>query len=60
MAMEEIESNNNICLVSQDRIKHFLDLGCAPGGFSRWIIENNPSCTGLGITLPPDLGGFHM
>ena len=33
-------------------IKLFLDLGCAPGGFSKFILENNPNSRGLGITLP--------
>ncbi len=35
-------------------------MGCAPGGFSRWIIKNNPSCTGVGVTLSPEMGGFRM
>ena len=33
-------------------IKVFLDLGCAPGGFSKFVLENNPDSRGLGITLP--------
>lgn len=33
-------------------IKVFLDLGCAPGGFSKFVLENNPGARGLGITLP--------
>lgn len=59
-AMREIDFHTDFSLISRDRIKRFLDLGCAPGGFSRWILENNPSCTGLGFTLPPALGGFRV
>jgi len=33
-------------------VEVFLDLGCAPGGFSKFIMENNPGARGLGITLP--------
>ena len=33
-------------------IKVFLDLGCAPGGFSKFVLENNPDSQGFGITLP--------
>jgi FtsJ-like methyltransferase len=29
-----------------------LDLGSAPGGFSKFVIENNLNVRGLGITLP--------
>lgn len=36
-----------------DKVKTFLDLGFSPGGFSSWLIENNPLYRGgLGITLP--------
>jgi SAM-dependent methyltransferase len=59
-AMREINYHTNFSVVSNDRVRRFLDLGCAPGGFSRWIIKNNPSCTGVGFTLPPELGGFKM
>ena len=30
---------------------HFLDLGCAPGGFATWLLQNT-SMKGVGITLP--------
>ncbi len=60
IAMREIDYRTDFRLVSNDRVKRFLDLGCAPGGFSEWIIKNNRSCTGVGFTLPPELGGFPM
>lgn len=30
---------------------HFLDLGCAPGGFATWLLQNT-TMQGVGITLP--------
>lgn len=38
------------------RTKRFLDLGCAPGGYSTYILSSNPDATGIGITLPVDDG----
>ncbi|KAH9846210.1 hypothetical protein C2E23DRAFT_853997 [Lenzites betulinus] len=35
----------------------FLDVGCAPGGFSRYILGKNTSASGIGISLPVALGG---
>lgn len=36
----------------------FLDLGCAPGGFSSFLL-NDPRCRyGYGVTLPTLCGGF--
>lgn len=36
---------------SEGLIYKFLDLGCAPGGFSKYILDHNPDAQGLGITL---------
>mmetsp|Transcript_71727 Transcript_71727/g.214132 ORF Transcript_71727/g.214132 Transcript_71727/m.214132 type:complete len:398 (-) Transcript_71727:102-1295(-) len=36
----------------------FLDLGCAPGGFSCRMLEEQPSAQGFGVTLPVEAGGF--
>lgn len=33
------------------RVQRFLDLGCSPGGFSEWLLANNPGATGTGVTL---------
>lgn len=38
-------------LFTGDNVGVFLDLGCAPGGFSKFILDNNASARGLGITL---------
>ncbi|KAI0666910.1 hypothetical protein C8Q78DRAFT_994630 [Trametes maxima] len=35
----------------------FLDIGCAPGGFSRHVLQRNPSARGLGVSLPESRGG---
>lgn len=36
----------------------FLDLGCAPGGFSTFLLEDPRCYTGFGVTLPSLSGGF--
>eukprot|EP00435_Cladocopium_sp_Y103_P068449 s210_g31.t1 len=41
----------------------FLDLGCAPGGFSACLLQDHilgPMSVGYGVSLPPQLGGFQM
>ncbi|KAH9912465.1 uncharacterized protein B0H18DRAFT_1157309 [Fomitopsis serialis] len=44
----------------EDRVQSFLDLGCAPGGSSTWILQNNRNARGIGITLSPDAGGLRL
>ncbi|KAI8824288.1 uncharacterized protein EV422DRAFT_315347 [Fimicolochytrium jonesii] len=58
-AMEEVAKGSGVKL-QNGGVKHFLDLGCAPGGFSRWVLEQNADAHGLGVTLPPDVGGLPM
>lgn len=41
-------------------VNSFVDLGCAPGGFSSRLLEQFPAADGLGITLPVLAGGFPM
>jgi hypothetical protein len=36
----------------------FLDIACAPGGFSQYLLDHFPTSHGFGITLPEYLGGF--
>jgi 23S rRNA U2552 (ribose-2'-O)-methylase RlmE/FtsJ len=36
----------------------FLDIACAPGGFSQYLLDHFPKSTGYGITLAQRLGGF--
>lgn len=43
-----------------ERVSSFLDLGCAPGGFSQRLLEEHPTARGLGVTMPLDGGGFPM
>ncbi|KAK7691466.1 hypothetical protein QCA50_004865 [Cerrena zonata] len=35
--------------LGNDRVHCFLDLGYFPGGFSSWLLENNPGAQGVGI-----------
>ncbi|GJE92493.1 FtsJ-like methyltransferase [Phanerochaete sordida] len=42
------------------KVKRFLDLGCSPGGFSNWILGNNPRADGVGITLPDERAQWSM
>ncbi|TFY62293.1 hypothetical protein EVJ58_g3950 [Rhodofomes roseus] len=44
----------------EDKVHSFLDLGCAPGGFSTWVLENNRSASGVGITLSPEARGLRL
>ncbi|CAE6467984.1 unnamed protein product [Rhizoctonia solani] len=39
------------------RTNNFLDLGCAPGGFARYLLRNNKRAHGIGISLPCEQGG---
>ncbi|KAI0700283.1 hypothetical protein BC835DRAFT_1412088 [Cytidiella melzeri] len=41
-------------------VDSFLDLGCSPGGFSNWLVSNNPRATGLGVTLPNSEASWPM
>lgn len=36
----------------------FLDLGCAPGGFSSRLLDELPNVRGYGLTLQREAGGF--
>ncbi|KAG8916227.1 hypothetical protein FRC01_003287 [Tulasnella sp. 417] len=36
---------------------NFLDLGCAPGGYSKCVLETNPTAIGTGVCLPVHEGG---
>ncbi|KAI9098821.1 hypothetical protein DFS34DRAFT_649524 [Phlyctochytrium arcticum] len=44
----------------KNRITRFLDLGAAPGGFSKWILEENEGATGMAVTLSPEMDGLPM
>ena len=41
-------------------VRRFLDLGCAPGGFAAWILEENVHAAGVGITLSAEAKGIRM
>lgn len=45
---------------AQGGLKRFLDLGCSPGGFSNWLLENNKDARGIGITLPDEEARWAM
>lgn len=38
----------------------FLDLGCAPGGFSTYLLDDPRCRRGFGVSLPSSSGGFPM
>ncbi|KAI8917869.1 hypothetical protein DFJ77DRAFT_458125 [Powellomyces hirtus] len=57
-AMEEVDMHSGGKL--RGRVKRFLDLGCAPGGFSKWVLEQNEMANGMGVTLPPEMDGLPM
>ena len=35
--------------LQEDRVHRFLDLGYFPGGFSTWLLANNPHAKGVGV-----------
>ncbi|KAG8986505.1 hypothetical protein FRB90_003968 [Tulasnella sp. 427] len=39
---------------------NFLDLGCAPGGYSKYVMEKNQRAFGTGICLPVHDGGHYF
>ncbi|KAH9829825.1 S-adenosyl-L-methionine-dependent methyltransferase [Rhodofomes roseus] len=43
-----------------DQVENFLDLGCAPGGFALWLLQNNKSARGNGVTLSPEAKGIRL
>lgn len=47
-------------LFDNNQVKRFLDLGCAPGGFSKWLLEHNSDAFGVGVTLPADKSRVDM
>ncbi|EED82245.1 predicted protein [Postia placenta Mad-698-R] len=54
-----INNANSRCF-GGGRIVRFLDLGCSPGGFSSWLLKNNPGVEGVGITLPDERSQFPL
>ncbi|KAG8956637.1 hypothetical protein FRC04_000115 [Tulasnella sp. 424] len=39
---------------------NFLDLGCAPGGYSKYVLEKNQQASGTGMCLPVYDGGHYF
>ena len=62
--MQELfEHADRFCLyefLPCDRPLTFLDIACAPGGFSQFLLDHFAYSRGYGITLPECLGGFPM
>ncbi|KAG8902818.1 hypothetical protein FRB99_004085 [Tulasnella sp. 403] len=56
-AIDDINHHVNGALCGKLR---FLDLGCAPGGFSKWLLEMNPAAHGVGVTLAEEDHGLAM
>lgn len=50
------EMNRQLKLIP-DGPASFLDLGCAPGGYSKCVLETNPRAVGTGICLSKNDGG---
>lgn len=57
---ELFEVHNNMESVIPTEGFKFLDLGCAPGGFSSYLLDDPRCMTGFGVTLPSTSGGFPM
>lgn len=57
---ELVEAHNNLDSFVPESGFRFLDLGCAPGGFSSYLLEDPRCINGFGVTLPSASGGFPM
>lgn len=56
-AMEDINDQSGWALTG---VQGFLDLGCAPGGFSTWVLKKNIESRGVGVTIGSDQNGWAM
>lgn len=58
--MQELFHHKGIMslLPHQDMPIEFLDIACAPGGFSQYLLDYYQHAVGYGITLPEKCGGF--
>ncbi|CAE7672862.1 unnamed protein product [Symbiodinium sp. CCMP2592] len=57
---ELFEAHNYLRDLVPEKGFKFLDLGCAPGGFSSYLLEDPRCRMGFGVTLPSTVGGFPM
>lgn len=57
---ELFEAHGYLSGILPDTGFKFLDLGCAPGGFSSYMLEDPRCRAGFGVTLPSTSGGFPM
>merc|ERR1712232_591444 len=57
---ELFDCHNNLDKYIPESGFRFLDCGCAPGGFSRFLLDDPRCKLGYGVTLPSDTGGFPM
>ncbi|KAF9006830.1 hypothetical protein BDZ89DRAFT_1079546 [Hymenopellis radicata] len=51
------EVDDELSVFPKGRGFYFLDLGCSPGGFARYIFWSNGFARGTGVSLPPQQGG---
>merc|ERR1719210_1996786 len=55
---EIFETHGNLEALLPKEGFRFLDLGCAPGGFSSYLLDDPRCLCGFGVTLPSSSGGF--
>lgn len=53
---KEVDAKSG-CISLAEQPLNFLDLGCCPGGFSSYILRQNRTATGFGISLNLSKGG---
>lgn len=56
-AMDDINHQSGGALLS---VRKFLDLGCAPGGFSTWVLRKNEMSRGVGVTIGMEKNGWGL
>lgn len=55
--LTEVDTCCNSFIASPREKFQFLDVCCCPGGFSAYTLDAQPAARGIGLSLPPDLGG---
>ncbi|KAI0699636.1 hypothetical protein C8T65DRAFT_613505 [Cerioporus squamosus] len=58
--MAELDNAANFVHPNPSTKVRFLDVGCAPGGFSSYVLQSVPSARGIGISLPERMGGHAL
>ncbi|KAF8532277.1 hypothetical protein JB92DRAFT_3138452 [Gautieria morchelliformis] len=51
---------NKTKVLPPDNLTRFLDVGCCPGGYSKYMLKTFPNVRGVGISLEEQHGGYPL